>query len=570
MRKPKQASTRQRGISLLEGVLYLALAASVIGFSASFLLEEQRRQEDIMIAQEISMALQASQRLISAKEAQIIEALKISSTSGPAARSYTLQELSSEGFLSATLVGEGGALDRAFGHDLKLLVRVVSELDAAPVRATLLGDEITSDLTDGDPDNDEARLEAVLFSIGDTLIPTQRGAPIALRTERSNVGFIEIPKAPETTNVEARGPYGAFSFDISGFSGIEGYPDGSPGRFAVLVALADPGALDLYSGESEGSDIDLRGYFQRCADILDIPGETESGDLYQGCLSASNDLFTDILFINDTNGDTVADTERRIIGTTLIRMGPPVDTDGDGVPDIESRIENLQAIGCGPVTSGSVAENQFLIDCALTRMTGNITADGDITSRSVLIDGGSGAETVISEKNVSGGSEIQIETDRVLMALTDADTGTESVIDLHTGIYDVLVVPPGFEVDKPTCPATTADGAFEMSPRIYTAPSAYANPDGFPGVGARAFAQESLTNPDVWIVRLIQYVAQDRCTLNFPESLPDNAPADACTFSPGNPLNPTDDPSLGNPDGNSDAYEVLSDYGRVLAMTRCF
>lgn len=567
MRGRSAPSGRQRGISLLEGILYLTLAASVIGFSATFLLEEQRRQEEIMVARELEMALDASQRFVSARQEEILTGL-IDLAEVPAMRSYTLAELAEEGFLPAPFNTGEGALRRVFGHDLRLLLRAVRDSDPGPVRATLSGEEIVPVLLDGDPSNDEARIEAVLFSDGPTGIPTQRAARITVRTERSNVGFITPPPPPQGAEPpssdpvpNAIGPYGAFSLDVSRFSQADGYPADPFGRFAALVALADPGVLDLPGDGGTGEGTDLSGFFRRCADILDIPGETEAGALYQSCLAASNRLFTDIVFSSDTDGTPGADTVRRIIGPTLIQMGDPVDADGDGAWDL-ARIENLQAIGCGPVPSGASVPDEFRVECALTRTMGDLTAAGDLTGESLLINDGSGSRTVVSSAQVDGRGEVQVSADRLLMRAPGS--GSDIVTDLHTGVYDVKIVPPGELVDKPVCPATTADGQFEMEPRIYVAPAAYANPDGYPGVGARAFAQD--VDADTWRVRLIQYIAQDRCDLTFPESLPDNAPPDACGMS----TSPSDDPSLWNPDGNSDAYEVLPQFGRVLVITRCF
>lgn len=560
-------SGRQRGISLLEGILYLTLAASVIGFSATFLLEEQRRQEEIMIAREVEMVLQASQRFISLRQEDILTQLRDGAGDEPAALKYELSDLSEAGFLPAPFATGEGALKRVFGQELRLLVRAVLDSDPGPVRTTLSGTDITPDLVDGDMANDEARIEAVLFSDGPTRIPTQRAARITVRTERSNVGFITPPPPgaeppPSGPVPNAIGPYGAFTFDVSGFSYLagDGYPADPFGRFAALVALADPGVLDLTVGGGTGEEIDLSGFFRRCADILAIPGETEAGTLYQGCLSASNQLFTDIIFTSDTDADGVAETVRRISGPTVIEMGPPVDTDGDGIADLTSRVEGLQVIGCGPVPQGSGSENEFLIDCSLTRTAGDLSAEGDLTGQSLLIDGGSGTVPVISPSDAGGRTEIQVSSDRMLMRAEDQATGDIVTTDLHTGVYDVSIIPPGTDVEKPICPETTADGQFLMEPRIYVAPAAYANPDGFPSVGARAFAELIPAQPDKWRVRLIQYIAEDRCSLTFPESLPDNARPDACTTAAGGD----------NPDGLSDAYEVPPEFGRVLVITRCF
>lgn len=554
MPEPTRAPTgRQRGITLLEGVLYLGLAGSVIGFSASFILQEQRRQEEILIAREYALMMQGAQNFISARYEEVLDDLYEEAVlSGSALRRYGVGDLVDRGFLPLSFLDGGGALDRLYGQEFRLLTRAVMADDATVPQLTLNATEldpggqgaIAEALIDGDPDNGEVRIEAVLVSAGGEPIPTQIGAPVTARTERSNAGFVE-------TGVEARGPYGVFSFDLGGFTGADGFPDDPVGRFAAIVALGGFGVLDA-SGMSTTTTgaTDLEDAFRRCEGILTDPALDRNSPVYQECRDLTNAVYGDIVIVNyDTTGDGVPDVFPAIEGVSRITMSPPVDTTGDGVPDVLSTLENLRVIGCGSVAPGTGSETELKIDCDLTRMTGTLIAEN------FLLETSSGTRPLAVELDVAGAPEVQVSADRFLMG----------DVDLSTGIFDVQVLASGETIAKPQCPATTFDGAFLVEPRIYVLPAAFSDPAGRATVGMRAFAEDAGSD---WRVRLYQYVSQDLCTFTFSGG-PYPAPGD-CAFTPGNPLNPENDPAMGNPDGVSDVYEVGTDYGRVLAMTRCF
>lgn len=554
MPEPTRAPTgRQRGITLLEGVLYLGLAGSVIGFSASFILQEQRRQEEILIAREYALMMQGAQNFISARYEEVLDDLYEEAVlSGSALRRYGVGDLVDRGFLPLSFLDGGGALDRLYGQEFRLLTRAVMADDATVPQLTLNATEldpggqgaIAEALIDGDPDNGEVRIEAVLVSAGGEPIPTQIGAPVTARTERSNAGFVE-------TGVEARGPYGVFSFDLGGFTGADGFPDDPVGRFAAIVALGGFGVLDA-SGMSTTTTgaTDLEDAFRRCEGILSDPALDRNSPVYQECRDLTNAVYGDIVIVNyDTTGDGVPDVFPAIEGVSRITMSPPVDTTGDGVPDVLSTLENLRVIGCGSVAPGTGSETELTIDCDLTRMTGTLIAEN------FLLETSSGTRPLAVELDVAGSPEVQVSADRFLMG----------DVDLSTGIFDVQVLASGETIAKPQCPATTPDGAFLVEPRIYVLPAAFSDPAGRATVGMRAFAEDAGSD---WRVRLYQYVSQDLCTFTFSGG-PYPAPGD-CAFTPGNPLNPENDPAMGNPDGVSDVYEVGTDYGRVLAMTRCF
>ena len=547
-------SGRQRGITMLEGILYLGLASSVIGFSASFILQEQERQEEILIAREYALVMQGAQNFVSSRYEDLLEDLYDEATlTGSALLRYDVSDLTDLGFLPLSFLDDSGALSRTYGQEFRLLARAVSVSDATVPQVTLTVADmdpggqgsIAADLIDGDPLNGEVRIEAVLVSAEGIPVPTQTGAPVTGRTERSNAGFVE-------SGTEARGPYGVFSFDLGGFVGADGFPADPVGRFAAIVALGGYGVLNA-SGMSidlPDPETDLQDAFRRCEGILSDPSLDQNSPLYIACRDTTNAVYGDIVIVNyDTTGDGFADVFPAIEGTTRITMSPPVDTTGDGVPDVVSTLENLRVLGCGSVAPGVGSETELTIDCDLTRMTGTLIAEN------FLIETTTGVRPLAVELDVAGSQEVQVTADRFLMGDTD----------LSTGIFDVQVLASGDTIPKPQCPATTPDGAFLVEPRVYVLPAAFSDPAGRATVGMRAFAEDEGAD---WRVRLYQYVSQDVCTFTFSGG-PYPAPGN-CTYTPGNPFNPEDDPALGNPDGVSDAYEVGTDYGRVLAMTRCF
>ena len=555
MRKNKNVmSGRQRGITMLEGILYLGLASSVIGFSASFILQEQERQEEILIAREYALVMQGAQNFVSSRYEDILDELYAEAAlSGPAVLRYDVSDLTDLGFLPLSFLDDSGALNRGYGQEFRLLTRAVLAGDAAVPQATLTAPDmdpggqgsIAADLIDGDPDNGEVRIEAVLVSAGGTPIPTQTGAPVTGRTERSNAGFVEA-------GTEARGPYGVFSFDLGGFVGADGFPDVPAGRFAAIVALGSYGVLDAsgMSVDLPDPETDLQDAFRRCEGILADPSLDQNSPLYIACRDTTTAVYGAIVIVNsDTPGAGVPDVFPTIEGTTRITMSPPVDTTGDGVPDVFSALENMRVIGCGSVVPGTGSETELTIDCDLTRMTGTVIAEN------YLMETTSGTQPLAVELDVAGTPEVQVSADRFLMG----------DIDLSTGVYDIQILASGETIPKPQCPATTADGAFLVEPRVYVLPAAFSDPDGRATVGMRAFAEDEGTD---WRVRLYQYVSQDACTFTFSGG-PFPAPGD-CAYTPGNPFNPDEDPALGNPDGVSDVYEVGTDYGRVMAMTRCY
>lgn len=528
------SGARQRGITLLEGLFYLALASSVIGFSTSFILQEQRRQEDIQVARELALVLQGAQTFVSVEYDEILDELfNEAAISGEAIIRYSIADMADRGFLpSVFLQGEDvatqGALGRLYGQEFSLLARAVMAGDTAIPKATASIGEMDP-LSQGSVSaaiQEDLFIEAIVVSSGGSAIPRQRGAPVTVRTERSNAGFIEEAN-------EARGPYGVYSFDLSGFQPLaDVYPE--PGRFASIVAISDFGVLGAGGLTDDGDD----GGFT-------IPNPLE--------------LEGDLVFINtDTTGDGLLDTFPAIRQLNKISMLEPTDSTGDGEPDVFSVIENLNRISCGSADGLQGSANALVIDCPQTRLTGDLIVEGTVLD-GLTIEGGlnltdGNTERQIADmEDVLGEAETRLFADRLIFESLDD-------VDASTAAYDFRILESGDTIAKPSCPDTTFDEQFQVEPRIYVVPASFADPDGRATVGVRAFAQDE---GNAWRVRMFQFVGEDRCTFSLSTGDPDQAPG-ICE----NPNDPSDPD--GNPDGNSDVYQIDGEFGRVLAMTRCF
>lgn len=542
----RQMKHRKRGVTLLEAVLYLSVASSVIVLMASVINTESKRQENISIASTMNLLISSSQRYVSAEYDTIRDQLLSSArTNGAAEMTISLQNLSDMGYLPEAYAVEDRNL---FDQRYVLLMRAVSVNDPGVPQATMTEAEIDGNndtlidnhLIDRDNSNDEMTIEALLVTSGGMDVPAHRGPPIAVRTQKATAGYIGEDGL-------ARGAYGSFVFDVSGFEGFDDFP--GEGHFANIIALSGFASIDS-NGFNPGDGI--ADPLQRCTDILDIAGQTPGTALYQSCL-ANNEMYSEIVFnsynsdgdgiidsfpgirdvpdINmaapiDIDGDGSPDYFPGIDGVYDIDMGAPVDTDGDGNPDRFSNISGLARVACEN-NSGSAISGTIVLDCDNVVIDGNMIATGDST-----IGGTSTAERFIS-----------------------AEMGGQ---DLSEGIYNALLLASGETIPMPQCPATTADGVYQMEPRVFVVPAAYSHPGGLPSVGIRAYAED--TGMNSWRVRLFNFVDEDQCTSSISSPLTTETNdfrtenAAQCTTS----------------DGIADVYEVSANSGRVMAMTRCY
>lgn len=558
LRSPRApASIRQRGSFLLEAVLATSVLMSFIGIAAVILQDEGEKQENALLAAEQKMVIEAAQDFVAERYDEIRTDRLFA---GDGVSTVSIPELVQEGYLPAILA-DGTTMSKLFGQDYHLLMRAVDRADVGTPQATLLADDLDANsdgvidaiFTDGNLDNREVEIEAVLVTRGTESIPSGRAGDVIARMELLNAGYVE-------TAGSASGSYGNFSFNLTEFAPTGLAPDA--GSFASVVALSSYGALGSDGPGSEASAIvdPLR----RC-DGMD-PSMAE----YSECL-ANNEVYADIVF-------------------------NAYDTDGDAVDDVFPALRNLSTVDC--LNGSTVADaGEFLVDCNLTRLTGDFIVDGNeidlgpltVRDEQVLF---SDRQILRREQYTDAGGQSFDETvftsDRIVAA------GINGGQDMTEAVFDSRVTTAGDILTKPTCPEYSISGQ-PMAPRIYLTPAAYADLGGRPVVGVRAFADDYNTatgtvdpNGDAWKVRLVLYVAQDYCdgdvNIDTPLDMnqlvtagdgwlpddnaasPPNADNGRCsTFNPGTGEILTD---IG--DGKADVYEVPASLGAVTIQTRCF
>lgn len=547
---------RQRGALLLEAMLAVGVAASLIGVTALIIREESVRQDNEMVAAEHRIIVEGAQAYVSERYDQLrrtdLFAAAQSSPDGALA-TLSLQELVDDGYLPE-IVSASGAVGAVFGHEYRLILRAVNGSDVTMTDVDMDGNgdgSVDPVLVDGNPDNGEIEIESLLVSIGGSPIPSGRAGDIIARTGLFNAGFVNVDGI-------ASGSFGSFEFPMTGFDASGSVPD--EGGFATIVSLSNFGVVT--SDGSSGGSASLRDAFLRCEGM--DPGIPEYGD----CLD-SNEVYTDIYFRS-------------------------YDSDGDGSVDTIPAIRNLSSISCDADQPGGVA-GEFLVDCALTRLTGDFVVEGSnidlgpltVRDSQVLF----GGEQILRREEVAGVEETVFTSDRIVASGINQASGGQ---DLAEGIFDSRVAVAGDILEKPTCPAYSINGN-EMVPRIYLTPAAYADQGGRPIVGVRAFAEDvdlatGTPDPlgDAWRVRLVLYVNQDFCDadVNF------SSPLQMDQLQPaGDGFLPNDsgggDPEISNgrcstfdtttgevivdlSDGRADVYEVPSTLGAALIHTRCF
>lgn len=559
--QPKEStSPRQRGSFLLEAVLATAVLMSFIGLVAVIMQDEGKKQENTLLAAEQKMVIEAAQDFVAERYDEIRSERLFA---GDGISTVEIPELVQEGYLPA-IFDNGTALSRLFGQNYHLLLRAVDRADTGVPQATLIADDLDVNLdgvvdpvfTDGNPDNREVEIEAVLVTRGTESVPPGRAGDIIARMEMLNAGYVE-------TAGSTSGSYGNFSFDLSEFSPTGLAPDA--GGFASVVALSSYGAL---GGEGPGADSGtIPDPLRRCE------GMDPSMAEYSDCL-AGNDVYTNIVF----NG---------------------YDSNGDTVDDVFPALRNLSTVDC--MNGSTVADaGEFLVDCNLTRLTGDFIVDGNeidlgpltVRDEQVLF---SDRQILRREQYTDAGGQNFDETvftsDRIVAAGINQANGGQ---DMTEAVFDSRVTTAGDILTKPTCPEYSITGQ-PMAPRIYLTPAAYADLGGRPVVGVRAFADDYNTvtgmndpNGDAWKVRLVLYVAQDFCTADVNVDTPldmnqlvtagdgwlpddnsgaapevDNGRCSTFNSATGELINDVGD-------GKADIYEVPASLGAVTIQTRCF
>ena len=454
---------RERGATLLEASLAATLFGSFIVLANHMVSEEVQRKRAIILGRDLRQLTLSAQSYVASEYAELRRDLLVSQVADAAA-SIDLSELVAAGHLPSAFAA-GGGHSNSFGQGYRLLVRGVNRSDSSVPQATMTGADLDADgdgfidsaLVDGDYSNGELELEAVLASFGGSEIPRTRGNPAIVASGLASAGFVHAGRS-------ARGPYGNWSLDVGGFSGLEGYPEA--GRFASLIALSGYGVLNFPSLDSRFAPSASGNPFERCF------GLDETGEAYANCV-IGNRIYAEAAFQSyDSDGDGDLDEFGTIDDLHFLRMAPAADSGTDGIVDIFPSISGVLELEC-PVGGAAPATGTLLLDCPRVRTSGSLQVDGAVTAVGAV-----GAERFTA--TALGGA------------------------DLTKGVYAVELVRMNEspEVEKPEC--TDADS----HPEIFVAPSSFASPDGDPLVGIAAFADNS-SDATKWVIGMEAVVDRD-------------------------------------------------------------
>ena len=126
-RKRHWALRRKRGVTLIEMVLYLGIAAAVMTFSVGMLREEQVRRERTALAAELAQITTAAQTYVAANYANIRDQLvNDTPANGELIKAYSIKSLVDQGYLPSTF-NLSGTAPKSFVDSLQygLAVRAV-------------------------------------------------------------------------------------------------------------------------------------------------------------------------------------------------------------------------------------------------------------------------------------------------------------------------------------------------------------------------------------------------------------------------------------------------------------
>lgn len=530
---------RRRGAMMLEAVLAVGVATAMIGVTTAIISSEHDKQTAKLLGNEGSVVIEAARMFVAQNYAELQTELYEEARSGGGNAIFELSaaDLVERGYLTPAFE-ESGVLNKLHGQEYHLLIRAVDRADGGTPQTTLTRADldpgnngyIDPAMTDRDPANGEMDIEAVLVTSGGDPMRSGMAGNVIQGYDSPYAGFVN-------RSGTADGLYGSFSLSLAPYSGLSGYP--TEGRFASVVALSNYGVL----GANNLNEGIVPGALDRC-DGLDTTS-TE----YLNCL-ANNNMYTDIVF-------------------------NPADTDGDGNVDKYPAIRGLSMVQCIQDADENTTADLFLIDCATTRVTGNLDVRGNdntigqlATTEDTVTFAGAG---FLQRQEIGGVDKNVIMTNRTMMM--DVNGGQ----DLAEAIVDSRVVFAGMDVEKPHCP-THSIGGFPMLPRIYVTPAAYSDPEGRAIIGVRAFAEDK--DSTTWTVRLMAFVGQDFCTnstsdpISFPYTLAStgnaNAPSGAPVHSQCSTFAPDGTIMIDRSDDQSDVYELNADAGAVLVQTRCY
>ncbi len=553
----------RRGVTLIEGILYLSLAAGMLAFIGQIARDQTDRTQEKVAAADLALMLAAAQGYAANNYGDLLADTfaAAENADAPLLATFTdLRPLAEAGFLGAPylnqpLAGGSRTARNAFGQDYALIVRGVDRAAAGP-RPTLTRGDVDAD-DDGQIDavwrngvagDGELEVDVLLVTHNSdparpaVALPQVRGVRVVSDAERATAGFV-------TAVNTATGAYGAWSLDLAGFAGAAGLP--GPGQFASIVALAGADTLET---------ADLREFLRRCDDILSA-GLPRTSATFQACL-ASQDVYSTIVFTAfDSDGDGTADRFPDLEGIERVAFAGTT-----------PRIEGLREIACD-TPAGTAVAGTLVLTCPATQVSGTLGVAGDtalggalgVTGSTTLGDALSvagaarldstldvgGATSLSGTLDVDGAAQLEgtldVAGDATLgaalevaeratvdrLVLASHASGAVAGADLSEAILDARVVRHGQTVDMPTCPSNALTGE-PMRPRVYAVPVAYRSSAGLPllAVEARAVPDNVARN---WQLTLEGQLWRDN---------DENGRADDAVFT--------------------------ADDGHILALTRCF
>ncbi len=452
----------ERGVTLLEAALALALFGSTMALANVILSEEADRQRNILLGRNLRIMTEVAQSFVTGEHDRLRQELA-GLAGNLAVMAIDMKRVSDDGYLPASF-NPGGSGTNSYGQSYQLMIRGVDRMapDGPAATLTVSGidadddDAVDPELVDGSEANGEMALEAILVTTGGNPIPAQGGNPAVIASG--------LPVAGTVSGADtARGAHGSWVMDISAYSGLAGYP--SPGHLVSLVALPGLGWLDHATDRTDGG-VAGGNPLERCP-------EAEGQQL--GECSGDNRMYADIRFAPLSGMAAIRNLHD-------LEFAPPVDSDADGNPDVFAAITGMAGISCDSDRPAALSSGTLLLDCPQVRLSGDVAIAGD----------------------VNAGSDMQVTGDVTASTFLAESIGGQN---LATGIHAAQLVSldSATTIPKPECDSSAGN------PAIYVVPASFASPDGSPLVGVQALAANS-GDPDQWTVSMKAAIDRDRDT----------------------------------------------------------
>lgn len=524
-RKPRPGPRRKRGTTLLELVLYLGVAASIIAFSLGLVREQQVQGERSALAGELRQVITASQTYFQANyEAIRDELLADTAVGAPLIRAYSLADVINEGFLPRIFATGTAPKSFAEPFNFAIVVRAVlrsnNAVGAVPATLTrtdaILAPNVVGQprrfrnaLVDNRfvqiapgaavlPANDEIDLEALLVTISDnvcSIVPFQSGNRIVAETELTVAGYttglpaagpnggtirdgcpLDIARDPTwifTPTETATGPYQLWALPLA--------------PYAEVTLLA---ANNNDNNEFTGTFVNTRAVQAgRFAALLSVQGRPPLSEADR-VAAAGDSAFRCVDVPQNTTEEVACQQDGRTYSNITFQSW---DSDNNGVDDQFPGLQQVNTIGMtlrpSTVAAAPQIQNVLSMSCAnggMTSEVGRFKVDCPETEISGLVI------TRNSELNTTTVVTNNVEADKLTLNNEDVapKLANRSTLTANGG-------GSSFRVDRPACPTGT-------SPDISVSPVSY-SVDGI----VRSVEVTTDRNGDVWDVDLIVSFVRD-------------------------------------------------------------